>query len=127
MTKSSVSFTPAVSNAECIASWGRPISTVSSGTLVLEMLPRVEPPAMSLRLAKVCHFRPRLFTIDLNRAADTASVVYFWLALYFITTPPFITGRLVGSASEARLGCTAWALSALIIKLWDSARRKAWL
>ena len=35
-----------------MASWGRPISTVLSATCVLEILPRVEPPAMSERLAE---------------------------------------------------------------------------
>ena len=46
-----VSFTPAVSTAECMASWGSPMSTVETDTWAVEMLPRVLPPAMSERLA----------------------------------------------------------------------------
>ena len=46
-----VSAAPAVSKQECMASWARPISTVFSDTCVLAMLPSVEPPAISGRLA----------------------------------------------------------------------------
>ena len=50
----SVSRLPAVSHAECIASCAMPMSMVSIGVKVSAMLPRVDPPSISLRLANFC-------------------------------------------------------------------------
>ena len=66
------------------------MSTVFRDTWALLILPRVDPPGMSERLAKVWKGTPALWHRALNMAADTASVVYFWLALYLITIPWFI-------------------------------------
>lgn len=37
----------AVSTAECMDSWGRPMSTEGTDTWAVEILPSVEPPATS--------------------------------------------------------------------------------
>lgn len=50
-TAYSVSIMPAVSTAECMASWGSPMSTLDTDTWAVEILPRVDPPAISERLA----------------------------------------------------------------------------
>ena len=81
-----------------MASWGRPISMVFSGTWVLEMFPSVEPPAISERLAKVCTGTPASRQRSRNMAVEMPSVQYFWLALYLITMPSPRYGRLDGSA-----------------------------
>ena len=99
------------------------MSTVFKETWALEIFPNVEPPAMSERLVKVCTGTCTFLHNALKTAADTASVVYFWFALYLITIPSLIAGRLVGSATSAWFGCTAWALSAEIIKLEATAIR----
>ena len=57
-----------------------------------EMLPSVEPPSTSDRLMNTCKGTSALAQMTLNSPAETASVVYFWFALYLMTTPPFITG-----------------------------------
>ena len=49
-TRYSTSALPAVSTAECIASCASPISTVGTDTCPAEILPSVEPPAISERL-----------------------------------------------------------------------------
>ena len=53
-------------------------------------------------------------------------MVYFWLALYLSTTPPPSRTGAAGSLLAAKLGCTAWPLSALSKKLLASARGPAW-
>ena len=50
------------------------------------------------RFTKVWYFTPARSQRSLNFAADTASVQYFWLALYLMTIPPFGSGRFTGSA-----------------------------
>lgn len=92
LIKLPVSSTPAVSYGECIASCGSPISTVFIGTCVFEIFPRVDPPGTSERFTKVWYFTPARSQRSLNFAADTASVQYFWLALYLMTIPPFGSG-----------------------------------
>ena len=79
------------------------MSTVFKETWALEIFPNVEPPAMSERLVKVCTGTCTFLHNALKTAADTASVVYFWFALYLITIPSLIAGRLVGSATSAWL------------------------
>ena len=59
-----------------MASWGRPMSTVFTGTWEAEMFPRVEPPAMSDRFRKVWKGTCARRQMVLKTAADTASVVY---------------------------------------------------
>ena len=56
--------------------------------------------SLTERLAKVWQGTPAFLQIARKIAADTASVVYFWLALYLITIPSFMAGRLVGSANS---------------------------
>ena len=65
------------------------MSTVFKETWALEIFPNVEPPAMSERLVKVCTGTCTFLHNALKTAADTASVVYFWFALYLITIPSF--------------------------------------
>ena len=50
LIRSDTSLLPAVSTAECMASWGRPISTQGTDTCPSEIFPSVEPPAISDRL-----------------------------------------------------------------------------
>ena len=57
------------------------MSTVFKETWALEIFPNVEPPAMSERLVKVCTGTCTFLHNALKTAADTASVVYFWLGL----------------------------------------------
>ena len=54
-----------------------PMSTQCTLTCVFERLPRVEPPATSLRLAKVCTGTPAWRHRRVNTARLKASVVYF--------------------------------------------------
>ena len=63
-----VSFTPAVSYAECIASCASPISTVLTDTCELDILPSVEPPAISDLLAYVWYGTFLLSHMSLNMA-----------------------------------------------------------
>ena len=70
------------------------MSTVFKETWALEIFPNVEPPAMSERLVKVCTGTCTFLHNALKTAADTASVVYFWFALYLITIPSLIAGLL---------------------------------
>ena len=65
------------------------MSTVFMETWALAMLPSVEPPATSERLAKCCVGTPAAAQIMPKMASDTPSVVYFWFALCLTTTPPF--------------------------------------
>lgn len=74
-----VSFTPAVSTAECMASWGSPMSTLDTDTCAVEMFPSVLPPGMSERFAYAWQGTPALSQMRFITAADTASVAYFWL------------------------------------------------
>ena len=69
-----VSFTPAVSKQECMASWGRPMSTVFRDRWELEMLPRVDPPAISERLENCCTGTSALRHRAVKTAWDAPSV-----------------------------------------------------
>ena len=64
------------------------MSAVFRETCALAIFPSVEPPAISERFAKVCTGTFSASQMDLKTAAETASVVYFWLALNFKTIPP---------------------------------------
>ena len=90
-----------------MASWGRPISTAWTLTWVLERLPRVEPPALSLRLAKFCTGTSACWQSAVNTARLNASVVYFWLALSLMTMPLFIHAQFTASVFSGWFGCTA--------------------
>ena len=108
-----------------MASWGRPMSTVGMDRWALLMLPKVEPPGRSARLLYRCTGTPAARQASRNTAPDTASVVYFWLALYLRTTPPFSTGRSTPSYSSGWAGWTAWALSADTMKLLAAIVRQS--
>ena len=85
-------------------------------TWELLRFPRVDPPGMSDRLEKCCTGTSAFSQISENTASDTASVVYFWLALCLITTPRFMYTRFWRSYFSGWFGCTAWALSAETMK-----------
>ena len=53
------------------------MSTVFNDTWAFEILPNVEPPAISERFVNVCTGTFTAAHTSLNTAADTASVVYF--------------------------------------------------
>ena len=93
------------------------MSTVLMEAWVLAMLPSVEPPGMSERFAKRCTGTPARAQTPSKIAWDTPSLVYFWLALNFTTTPPFMATRLSASYFSGWFGWTAWALSAESIML----------
>ena len=79
---------PAVSTAECMASWAMPMSTMGMLTWWPSRLPRVEPPGSSARLANTCTGTPAFWQMAWKSPAVRPVVVYFWLAEYLITTPP---------------------------------------
>ena len=66
-------------------------------TWTFERLPRVEPPTMSLLLAKACTGTPASAHTPSKTARLKASVQYFWLAASFTTMPPLSTGWLAAS------------------------------
>ena len=72
---------------ECIASCGRPISTVKAETWAVEMFPNVEPPLMSDLFSKswvgMLFSAAKYLTIEEDNAFD----VYVSLALYLIKIP----------------------------------------
>ena len=68
------------------------------------MLPRVEPPRMSERFKNTWYGTSAFSQMVLNTAAETASVQYFWFALYLMTIPWFKYGRFVGSALSGWFG-----------------------
>ena len=94
------SYTPHSSRAECMASSGVPTSTLFMSICDESMLPNVEPPGRLERLVKCCTRVPTFCANAVNIAADSASVVYFWLELNFITGPWLIIGWLVGQAAS---------------------------
>ena len=57
-----------------MASWARPMSTVLTGTSVPAMLPRVEPPGRSERLAISCTGTPASAQAARNTAQERPSV-----------------------------------------------------
>ena len=113
-----------VSYEECIASWGIPTSTACMLTWIFERFPKVDPPAESLRLAKVWKGTLAFAQMPSKTARLKASVVYFWLDDSFTTMPLFRSGLLRSSAFSGWLGCSAWALSQLTRKEDAWARRK---
>ena len=78
---------------------------------------------MSERLAKCCTGTPAIAHRLEKTAQETASVVYFWLALCLMTTPPFMNVRFCASYFSGWFGWTACALSAEAMKLAAMAAR----
>ncbi len=70
-----VSFTPAVSKLECMASCARPKSAACTLTCTFERFPSVEPPAESLLFANVCTGTPARAHTSFSTARLNASVV----------------------------------------------------
>ncbi len=65
----------AVSTAECMASWARPMSTMGMAIWWPSRLPRVEPPRTSARLAKIWTGTPAFSQMRWNAAAVRPLVV----------------------------------------------------
>ena len=68
---------PAVSTAECMASWAIPMSTMGMLTAWLRRFPSVLPPGSSARLAKICTGTPARRQMERKSPQVRPVVVYF--------------------------------------------------
>ena len=105
----------AVSRMECMASWGLPKSRSCRPSREAKIGPMVVPQGEAFCTMGSCRGTRTLLATCQIRASETAFEAQRCLLFPLITGPLWKGGLWFSSCLSGRLGCMAWATSALIM------------